>query len=40
MYEVFKELFRKCSLVEEGSKYNSFTMKRIVGIEKKILEHF
>jgi len=39
MREVFKKLFRKCSLVEKGSKYNSFTMKRIVGMgNKKFLE--
>jgi len=34
MWEVFKKLYRKCSFVGKGSKHNSFTMKKIVGMLK------
>jgi len=34
MWEVFKKSFRKYRLLKKGRKYNSFTMKKIVGMGK------
>jgi len=41
MREVFKNLFRKCSIVEKRSKHNNFTMNGIVGMGKEdFLQYF
>ena len=40
MGEVFKILFKKCSDIENKSKYNFFSMKGRVEMQKTFLETF